>query len=85
MAIQVSGTEVISNARALTNIASVDATTVATLNAAGGARVALSLPQKQLLVQECFPMEPNSSLMTNHLTSTTLRMGILGQPTKYLG
>lgn len=35
MAIQVSGTEVISNARALTNIASVDATTVATLNAAG--------------------------------------------------
>ena len=35
MAIQVSGTEVISNARALTNIASADATTVATLNAAG--------------------------------------------------
>jgi hypothetical protein len=35
MAIQVSGTEVISNARALNNIASADATTVATLNAAG--------------------------------------------------
>ena len=35
MAIQVSGTEVISNARALTNIASVDATTVASLSAAG--------------------------------------------------
>ena len=35
MAIQVSGTEVISNARALTNIASVDATTVASLAAAG--------------------------------------------------
>ena len=35
MAIQVSGTEVISNARALTNIASVDATTVASMAAAG--------------------------------------------------
>ena len=35
MAIQVSGTQVISNARALTNIASVDATTVASLSAAG--------------------------------------------------
>jgi hypothetical protein len=35
MAIQVLGTEVISNARALNNIASADATTVATLNAAG--------------------------------------------------
>ena len=35
MAIQVSGTEVISNARALTNIASVDATTVASLATAG--------------------------------------------------
>lgn len=35
MAIQVSGTEVISNARALTNIASVDATTVASMSAAG--------------------------------------------------
>jgi hypothetical protein len=35
MAIQVSGTEVISNARALNNIASVDATTVASFAAAG--------------------------------------------------
>jgi hypothetical protein len=35
MAIQVSGTEVISNARALTNIASVDATTAASIGAAG--------------------------------------------------
>ena len=35
MAIQVSGTEVISNARALTNIASVDATTKASIEAAG--------------------------------------------------
>jgi sugar lactone lactonase YvrE len=35
MAIQVSGTEVISNARALNNIASVDATTVTSLNDAG--------------------------------------------------
>jgi len=35
MAIQVNGTEVISNSRALKNIASVDATTVATLNAGG--------------------------------------------------
>jgi hypothetical protein len=35
MAIQVSGTEVISNARALTNIASVDATTAAAITAAG--------------------------------------------------
>ena len=35
MAIQISGTQVISNSRGLTNIASVDATTVATLNAGG--------------------------------------------------
>ena len=35
MAIQVSGTQVIGNSRELTNIASVDATTVATLNAGG--------------------------------------------------
>ena len=35
MAIQVSGTEVISNARALNNIASVDATTAASITAAG--------------------------------------------------
>lgn len=35
MAIQVNGTQVIGNSRELTNIASVDATTVATLNAAG--------------------------------------------------
>ena len=35
MAIQVSGTEVISNARALNNIASVDATTAASMTAAG--------------------------------------------------
>jgi len=35
MAIQISGTQVISNSRGLTNIASVDATTTATLNAAG--------------------------------------------------
>ena len=35
MAIQVNGTEVISNSRALNNIASADATTVATLNSAG--------------------------------------------------
>ena len=35
MAIQVSGTQVISNSRGLTNIASVDATTVAALGAAG--------------------------------------------------
>jgi hypothetical protein len=35
MAIQVSGTEVISNARELSNIASVDATTVTSLNDAG--------------------------------------------------
>jgi hypothetical protein len=35
MAIQVSGTEVISNARALNNIASVDATTAASIGAAG--------------------------------------------------
>ena len=35
MAIQVSGTEVISNARALNNIASVDATTAASISAAG--------------------------------------------------
>jgi len=35
MAIQVNGTEVISNSRALNNIASVDATTVASLGAAG--------------------------------------------------
>ena len=35
MAIQVSGTEVISNARALTNIASIDATTAASIGAAG--------------------------------------------------
>ena len=35
MAIQVSGTEVISNARALNNIASVDATTKASIEAAG--------------------------------------------------
>ena len=35
MAIQVNGTEVISNSRALNNIASVDATTVAALGAAG--------------------------------------------------
>ena len=42
MAIQVSGTEVISNARALTNIASVDATTVASLSAAGVGGASLS-------------------------------------------
>jgi galactokinase len=35
MAIQVSGTEVISNARELSNIASVDATTAASITAAG--------------------------------------------------
>jgi len=35
MAIQISGTQVISNSRGLTNIASVDATTVAALGAAG--------------------------------------------------
>jgi hypothetical protein len=35
MAIQVSGTEVISNARALNNIASIDATTAASIGAAG--------------------------------------------------
>jgi hypothetical protein len=35
MAIQVSGTEVISNARALANIASVDATSAASISAAG--------------------------------------------------
>ena len=35
MAIQVSGTQVISNARALTNIASVDATSAASITAAG--------------------------------------------------
>ena len=35
MAIQVNGTQVIGNSRELTNIASVDATTLATLNAAG--------------------------------------------------
>jgi hypothetical protein len=35
MAIQVSGTEVISNARALNNIASVDATTAASIITAG--------------------------------------------------
>ena len=35
MAIQVSGTEVISNARALTNVASIDATTAASITAAG--------------------------------------------------
>jgi hypothetical protein len=35
MAIQVSGTEVISNARALNNIASVDATTAASITTAG--------------------------------------------------
>ena len=35
MAIQVSGTEVISNARALNNIASIDATTAASITAAG--------------------------------------------------
>lgn len=35
MAIQVNGTQVIGNSRELTNIASVDATTVATLNAGG--------------------------------------------------
>lgn len=35
MAIQVNGTEVISNSRALKNIASVDATTVAAMSAAG--------------------------------------------------
>ena len=42
MAIQVSGTEVISNARALNNIASVDATTVASLSAAGVGGASLS-------------------------------------------
>lgn len=35
MAIQVSGTEVISNSRALNNIASVDTTTAASIQAAG--------------------------------------------------
>ena len=35
MAIQVSGTEVISNARALTNVASIDATTAASITAGG--------------------------------------------------
>ena len=40
MAIQVSGTQVISNARALTNIASLDATTIATITAAGVGGVA---------------------------------------------
>jgi len=35
MAIQVSGTEVISNARALTNVASIDATTAAAISAGG--------------------------------------------------
>lgn len=35
MAIQVNGTEVISNSRALNNIASVDATTAAAITAAG--------------------------------------------------
>lgn len=46
MAIQVSGTEVISNARALNNIASVDATTKASIEAAGvgGIAIAASAP-----------------------------------------
>ena len=35
MAIQISGTEVISNSRGLNNIASVDATTAASITAAG--------------------------------------------------
>jgi hypothetical protein len=51
MAIQVNGTEVISNSRALNNIASADATTVATLNSAGvgGGGIAYGDTQAQIV------------------------------------
>lgn len=47
MAIQVSGTEVISNSRALNNIASVDATTAAAIGAAGVGGKVLQVVSRQ--------------------------------------
>ena len=78
MAIQVSGTEVISNSRALNNIASVDATTAAAITAAGvGGGASWSLAQTSTIASKSGTGVIGSFNLSNAF-SYTMPSGIKG-------